>query len=157
MKSEMAEVKLAKLCIEMMQERFKGEGSHKGDTIVGVRLVGNGVQPVYKKAKPKFKLAPVQEARERVPERRRFLKRAADAHSMGTWDTRHLPVKDASSPGVEDAYVIRMVDTYTYSVWMTKEKDWLRSKRGGRRAWTYVVMAENAMWEWECKQAVGGK
>ena len=145
MKSEIAEVKLV-----------KDEGSHKGDTIVGVRLVGNGVQPVYKKAKPKFKLAPVQEVRKPVPERRKFLERMS-FHSMGTWDTRHLPVKDAGSPEARhDAYVIRMADTYTYSVWMTKEKDWLRSKRGDRRAWTYVCGAEIAMWEWECKQAVGG-
>ena len=55
MKSDMAEVKLAKLCIELMQERFKDEGSHKGDVIVGVKLVGNGVQPVYKTG-PKKKL-----------------------------------------------------------------------------------------------------
>ena len=167
MKSDMAEVKLAKLCIELMQERFKDEGSHKGDVIVGVKLVGNGVQPVYKTG-PKKKLPVV--LKPSLPLKRTYRgqlrwldKRDTDwvLWALGTHDTAQLP-RATPGNGQPGAYVIRMVAVTinyqdTYSVWLAGKEDWLRTARGDRRAFSYVEKAEEAMWKWECEQAQGGK
>ena len=167
MKSEMAEVKLAKLCIELMQERFIDEGSHTEDIIVGVKLVGNGVQPVYKTG-PKKKLPIATESN--LPPKRTYAGELKRLHmresdwvlwALGTQDTAQLPHVTPGS-GEPEAYVIRMLGvtlTYsdTYSVWLAGEEDWLRTSRGDRRAFTYVESAEEAMWKWECEQAQEGK
>ena len=163
MKSDMAEVKLAKLCIELMQERFKDEGSHKGDVIVGVKLVGNGVQPVYKTG-PKKKLPVV--LKPSLPRKRTYAGELKRLHmresdwalwALGTQDTAQLPRVTPGS-GEPEAYVIRMLGVTlaysdTYSVWLAGKEDWLRTSRGDRRAFTYVESAEEAMWKWECEQA----
>ena len=163
MKSEMAEVKLAKLCVELMQERFIDEGSPTEDIIVGVKLVGNGVQPVYKTG-PKKKLPIATKAN--LPRKRTYAGQLEHGlttgtdwvfWSLGTTDTGQLP-RATPGNGQPGAYVIRMVGvtiTYsdTYSVWLAGEEDWLRTARGDRRAFTYVESAEEAMWKWECEQA----